>query len=435
MLLPKRMLALGVGLAAVVFAGVRIGPPHATSQPSPSSDPTFRDFNGAVYLSSPEIDKQLGIGWTRQDFSWSSIEPEKGKWSWDKSDQFVQGAHAQSVEVLPILAFTAPWAGQQFSPPNHVEDWEDYVEHVVARYSQPPFNLRYFQIWNEPTREAGFWTGSDQQFIDLIYLRAAKIIHRHQCRVVFGGWPMNGGLPRLNSLLAYHDSWRLTDIVDVHYYGNAAWPPLHDQWVTTGKFQGVWQTEVGFVADTDYLPGLYLWGPYWALESGWTDPNQYKVFWYGIGGTGRDANLCLSTLDSSGKNVLTENGRRLAAINDVLGAGRLALFTQFTTTPALGSGRVEARPMALGFKVDDNRVVIALLLDRATCQRNPSIQVSATLDAKPSRVDLVTVDGEHKALSSNYASGRLDVVVPLKLAGQDVTSSKQTFAYLELDRN
>jgi GH35 family endo-1,4-beta-xylanase len=146
MLLIARTLVVGASLAAFALVGVMFNSARATSPPYPSSGVTFRDFNGAVYLSSPEIDKQLGIGWTRQDFSWSSIEPDKGKWSWDKMDQLVQGAHAQSVEVLPVLDYTAPWAasipGQQFSAPRHVEDWEDYVEHVVARYSQPPFNLR-----------------------------------------------------------------------------------------------------------------------------------------------------------------------------------------------------------------------------------------------------------------------------------------------------
>jgi hypothetical protein len=439
MLLIARTLVVGASLAAFALVGVMFNSARAKSPPYPSSGVTFRDFNGAVYLSSPEIDKQLGIGWTRQDFSWSSIEPDKGKWSWDKMDQLVQGAHAQSVEVLPVLDYTAPWAasipGQQFSAPRHVEDWEDYVEHVVARYSQPPFNLRYFQIWNEPTRDAGFWRGTDQEFIDLIYLPAASIVRRHHCYVVFGGWGMGDGLPRFNGLLAYRDAWKLTDIVDVHYYGNAAWQPLYDRWVRTGQCRGIWQTEVGFVADPDYLPGLYLWSLYWALRSGWNDPNQYKVFWYDMGATGPTGARCLTTRDSGGKTVLTENGRRLAVLNGELGGGTLALFTQFTTTPALAPGAVESRPMALGFRVGAGRVVIALLLDRATCQRYPAIRVRATLGAEPQRIELVTVSGERKTLPGEYASGHVDVVIPSELAGRDGGGSKSIFAYLELDQH
>ena len=423
-------------LAAAALAWVSIAPTHSASTPSAAPDPTFRDFNGANYLSSPEIDKQLGIGWTRQPFFWTTVEPEKGKWIWEKMDQLVQDAHAQSVEVLPVLAYTAPWAesvrGQQFSPPSHVEDWQDYVEHVVARYSQPPFNLRYFQIWNEPTHDAGFFYGTDQQFIDVIYLPAAKIIRSHHCNVVFGGWGKGDGLPRFNGLLGYRDTVQSTDIVDVHYYGNTAWQSLYDRWVKGGQCRGVWQTEIGYTADPDYLPGTYLWSLYWALRTGWSDPNEFKAFWYDMGATGPNGAKCLTTQDAAGKTVLTENGRRLAAMNSELGGGALKLFTQFTSTPSLAPGAVESRPMALGFQVGDSRMVIALLLDQATCRRFPSVAVHATLPGRPARIELVTVDGERKPLQGSYFAGNLNIVIPLQSLGPDLGKSKNTFGYLEL---
>lgn len=438
MLFTRKRIAWCLGLAVLVLAWVRMTPPRAMSTPAANSDPTFRDFNGANYLSSPEIDQQLGIGWTRQPFAWSDIEPEKGKWLWDKTDQLVQSAHAQSVEVLPDLAYTAPWAesvhGQQFSPPVHVEDWEDFVEHVVARYSQPPFNLRYFQIWNEPTHDAGFFYGTDQQFIDVIYLPAAKIIHSHHAYVVFAGWGKGDGLPRFNGLLAYRDASQLTDIVDVHYYGNNAWQPLYDQWVKSGRCRGVWQTEIGYTSDPDYLPGTYLWSVYWALRSGWSDPNEFKAFWYTVGATGANGSRCLTTRDSGGKTVLTENGRRLAAINGELGGGALKLFTDVATTPNMTPGAVESRPMALGFEVGQNRIVVALLLDQATCVRYPTLSVRVTLPAKPDRIELVTVDGDRKAIAGTYAHGQLAVLIPVQSAGPDTGRSRNTFAYLELNR-
>lgn len=432
-MLPARQRSFRIELLWAVLAVLANAPSVARA----SSNVTLRDFSGAVYLSSAEIDRQLGIGWTRQDFSWGAIEPERGKWDWAKYDRVVEDAHAQSVEVLPVLDFTAPWAaktaGERFYAPQRVEDWEDYVYHVVARYSQPPFNLRYFQVWNEPTREAGFWKGADHEFVDQIYLPAAKIIRSHKCYVVFGGWPMNGGLARFNDVLTYHDAWKFTDIVDVHYYGNAGWQPLYDRWVKTGQCKGIWQTEVGFVGDFSYLPSLYLWSLHWALQSGWNDPDQYKVFWYAIGGTGANADRCLTTLDSSGKTVLTEQGRRLAVINDVLGGGALSLFDQFSSVPPIAPSTIETRPMALGFRVGDHRVVIAFLLDRDTCERSPAIRVRADVGSKPARIELVTVSGERQALTGSYRSGRVDVSIPLQLVRQTLGNSRSAFAYLELD--
>ncbi len=123
----------------------------------------FHDFNGVVYLPAPEITQRLGIGWAREPFLWDRIEPQKDQWSWGKTDQIVQAAHAEGVEILPLLAYTALWAasipGNWLSPPKHVEDWVDLVERVLARYSRPPFNLRYFQVWNEPSTR-GFWAGA-----------------------------------------------------------------------------------------------------------------------------------------------------------------------------------------------------------------------------------------------------------------------------------
>ncbi len=164
--------------------------------------------------------------------------------------------------------------GNWLSPPKHVEDWVDFVERVLARYSRPPFNLRYFQVWNEPTRQAGFWTGTHHEFIDKIYLPAAKIIRPHNCYVVFGGWPLSNSLEELDETLAYQGAWQWTDILDVHYRDVFAWQHLYDKWVKTGKCRGIWQTEIGFTDDPKYLPNLYLWVLHWALQSGWKDPKS-----------------------------------------------------------------------------------------------------------------------------------------------------------------
>ncbi len=434
-----------VHLLAVAALLLMARKPHARPKPATLASGasghglTFRNFNGVCNLPAPEVVQQLGLGWTRADFSWGGIEPEKGKWIWDRTDQLVQTAHAESLEILPILDYTAAWAeaveGQQVGPPRHVEDWEDYVDHVVARYSRPPFSLRYFQVWNEPTREAGFWRGpSNRDFIDTVYLPAAKIVRRYNARVVFSGWPHSNSLAELDGLLGSHDAWRSTDILDVHYFGGSAWQHLYDYWLLAGKCSGIWQTEVGFTENPDYLPNAYLRALNWALRSGWNDPDQYKVFWYANWGAGPDADKCLTKTDH-GKIALTENGRRLAAINDALGGGVLAPFAEFATTPPLAPTLDESRPTALGFKVGGDRTVIALLLDKVGYQNYSSISARASLGWRPRRVEVVTASGQRRPLEAVYKAGGVEVRVPLKSMGDDCGHCAWIVAYLEFERS
>lgn len=391
--------------------------------PESASGVSFRDFNGVVYLPGSEIAKQLGVGWSREIFAWSTLQPDPGKWNWERTDQRLRDAQAEGVEILPDLGSTAPWAtsiaGNDRSPPKRVEDWQNFVEQVVARYSAAPFNLRYFQVWNEPTREAGFWAGrTNRDFIDTIYLPAARIIRRHGCNVVLGGWPVSNSLQELNDLLTYHNAWQWTDIIDVHYRIDSAWQPLYDQWVKTGKCRGIWQSEIGFRPEPDYLPNVYLRALNWALQSGWTDPNQYKVFWYATWGAGPDAEKCLTKTDASKKIVLTENGKHLSVINDVLGKGFLSSFTQFSTNPPLPPTLSQAAPTALGFRVGEGGVVITLLLDNAIRQNYPFLPIQVSLRRKPQRVELVDASGARRALPADYSAGRLQVKVPTQaLAG------------------
>lgn len=202
------------------FAGVQFTPGATPSHFPPGRlSPSLEDFVSVVYLPAEGFERQLAIGWARMDFAWGKIEPQQDVWVWERFDNLIREAHKRGMEVLPLLAYTASWAATEVGtkgPPKEVQDWEDYVEHVVQRYSRPPFNLHFFQVWNEPTRKAGFWRGeTDEAWIDTIFIPAAKIIRRYGCQVVFGGWPVSDA-QRLDYILEYHDAWRWVDIVDVY---------------------------------------------------------------------------------------------------------------------------------------------------------------------------------------------------------------------------
>lgn len=379
---------------------------------------TFQDFNGTVYLPVPEVAQKLGVGWTRSDFSWNTIEPENDRFEWTETDRLVLQAHSQGLEVLPMLGYTAFWATSKqddgFSAPRSVADWQDFVEHVVARYCRPPFNLRYFQVWNEPTAQAGFWHGqSDDEFFEKVYLPAARIIRSYGCQVVFGGWPCSDSIEYFCQMLDKHEAWRWTDILDIHYFENSAWQALYDRYVKTGKCKGIWQTEIGFHNFVGYLPNCYLRALHWAIGQGWTEPNQFKLFWFAWWGAGADGPKCLSQPGADGRPVLTEHGKRLAVMNEVLGGASLSIFSHFASQPELPPALGEEVSTILGFKVGENRIVIALLIDEATREKHPTVKLELPVADKPLPTKLVTCTGEQKELVGEWQGGRLVLSVSM----------------------
>ncbi|HEY6293719.1 MAG TPA: hypothetical protein VI455_19370 [Terriglobia bacterium] len=433
LLLPKN-----VGSGGAVLGGhgrlLSVSAARPGTPPDEMGGVTFKNFNGANGLLGRSATQPLGLGWFRDCIGLGTIEPQKGKWDWATTDQRVNTAHAQGAEYLPCLLGTG-WASTVstgFGAAKNPPDWEGFVEQFVAHYSAPPFNLRYFEIWNEPTRQAGFWAGTSQQFVDQIYLPAAKIVRRHQCFVVLGGWPSSNSVQELNQVLNYQNAWQWTDIVNLHYRDVSSWQQVYNEWVKTGKCRGIWQTEVGWNAVPRKLPDLYLKSLYWALQAGWSDPNQYKLFWFTISGSGADADKCLLRFEG-GKYTPTTNGQRLAVMSDVLSGGSLAPFNQFQMTPALPHSVATDAPAALGFKVGANRTVIAFYLDQATYTKNPALALSIGVTAAPQHTTLVTASGQRQELQGNFSGGTWHVGVPLRPVQADCPTCLFTVAYLELE--
>lgn len=391
------------------FGAAAVGPKMPAAPRSQSgADPTFKDFVGTNGVpTSAETAQQFGIGWVRSDFPWPILEPKKGQFQWAAGDATVRKIQAMGLQFLPMVGYSPAWAATDpknpKSAPKDTQDWTNFVEQLVAHYSAPPFNLRYFQIWNEPTQAAGFFIGKPQQYIDQVYLPAAQIIRRHHCYVVFGGWPLSNPLTQLEQILNYHNTWQWTDIIDVHYMPMPNWRQLCDDWVKTGKCRGVWQSEMGYTSDPASIPRTYLFGLYVALSRGWTDPNQYKFFWFTLSSTGSDAPGCLLK-----GNALTAQGTRLKVLNDLLGAGDLSVLNGITTRPALQPNGTTST--VLGFKVGQDRAVVGVILvnDRST----QTVSVQVPLPRAPSSTQILSTTGEARPIQGQYSGGRLTVNIP-----------------------
>ncbi|WP_434669734.1 hypothetical protein ACMYSO_05900 [Klebsiella sp. B345] len=231
---------------------------------------------------SPNDDKlnEFDIKWIRADFSWKSIEKEKGVYNWKKYDEMIISAHKKGYSLLPILGYTPVWGGDgsQGSPPADEGNWTNFISAAVKRYSQPPYNIKYYQVWNEPTRKAGFWKGSNEEFIDLIFIPAAKIIKINGGKVVFGGWPVSNSITELVRILKLSKAYSYTDIIDFHYRTSNAYETLYKQFIKNGLVSGIWQTEIGYTDKPYFLLTEYSKILSWNIKHNWNEPNKYKIF-------------------------------------------------------------------------------------------------------------------------------------------------------------
>lgn len=107
-----------------------------------------------------EMVQQAGVKWIRRNaLLWSQVEPEKGQRNWDAVAPFLAELEAAAnlgLETIVIIRSTPPWAqsvpGVYCSIPSAAEyqAFGAFLADTVALLGAPPYNVRYFEIANEP---------------------------------------------------------------------------------------------------------------------------------------------------------------------------------------------------------------------------------------------------------------------------------------------
>ena len=266
--------------------------------------------------------KEMGISWGRDSVGPGQRKSPDDPVIVDKTGpgmnhdlpSTILSNNRNGIHSLLLLAYTPKWnasvPGDGVSAPKDDSVWQRYVETAVRTYIAPPYNVKYFQIWNEAagklsggSPQASFWHGPNfrahreharpydramQDYVELIHVPAARIIRKYGGYVVYGGWPDQGGLETYIKWLEYRSpvvdarmiDW--VDYLDTHYLGVDALTPLYDRYVANGRARGIWQTEIGdrYMRDPHYLPMYYFKSAVWALDHAWDDPNKYVSMVY-----------------------------------------------------------------------------------------------------------------------------------------------------------
>jgi len=101
------------------------------------------------------------VQWVRSNniLSWASVEPLEGQRNWTAEaglEKELLNASANGIQVILVVRQTPSWAqaisGYTCGPivQEKFGAFANFMRDAVARYSVPPYNVKYWEIWNEP---------------------------------------------------------------------------------------------------------------------------------------------------------------------------------------------------------------------------------------------------------------------------------------------
>ena len=180
-------LLLLVLLAAAVLAGGAatarssvLLEPHATSNVrqfgSSSVMPVgvqarIRALTGSALTTTISQLRSIGVTYTREDFTWTTIEPTKGQFKWGATDTWVGAAAKAGLGIIAVLDAPPAWATSAWNvaptSATAMAAYANFTAAVVSRYGStgtfwsqnpnvPKVPIEYYDVWNEPYY-SGFW--------------------------------------------------------------------------------------------------------------------------------------------------------------------------------------------------------------------------------------------------------------------------------------
>jgi len=137
---------------------VPVQPPVATPEqpqyPLPGIELSRMD------AASSHLVAQAGAYWIRRNsLMWSAVEPNEGDRNWGalaNLEQELLEASTRGLQVVLVVSSTPQWAQKvpgTFCGPvveEKLPSFARFMNDVVKRYSVAPYNIKYWEIWNEP---------------------------------------------------------------------------------------------------------------------------------------------------------------------------------------------------------------------------------------------------------------------------------------------
>ncbi|RCK76375.1 MAG: hypothetical protein ANABAC_0526 [Anaerolineae bacterium] len=106
---------------------------------------------------------EAGLSWARGvSVLWDQVEATRGVYNWndDGLKNFLANASQRNIQVILIVQRAPTWARKYDKAcgpikSSELDSFANFMVEVVKRYSVPPYNVRYFQVWNEQDAPTG----------------------------------------------------------------------------------------------------------------------------------------------------------------------------------------------------------------------------------------------------------------------------------------
>jgi hypothetical protein len=168
------------------------------------------DQNEQTLSAQITLMQELGVKLFRFELDWPFVAPNRPggasydsatarnpAWSgyqWDRLDLIVRMITAAGIQPVPQVVYSPDWAsgitattsGGPNDPPQSALYFGDFVFAAATRYKG---QIHYWEMWNEEDYPAHGWTGSPQQYVDLILKPGYQAVKQvdPKAQVVFGG--------------------------------------------------------------------------------------------------------------------------------------------------------------------------------------------------------------------------------------------------------
>jgi hypothetical protein len=143
-------------LHEVVAAEISTG---EAGQPEMLPDLEYEAWLEAAFPSLLQAFKNTGATTTRVELRWSVIEPAAPTSSgvptyyWGWYDHKLQLISQSGIQTIAAVVTSNPWAANPPCGaiyPNRMNDFARFMADMVRRYKEPPYNIKFWEIINEP---------------------------------------------------------------------------------------------------------------------------------------------------------------------------------------------------------------------------------------------------------------------------------------------
>jgi hypothetical protein len=122
-----------------------------------TSMPPFGIQMGSGDVTVRQLVREAGVRWVRTGVSWALVEPTdmdltnpaNGNWP----DSWIGNLANEGFGVLMLIYENPSWAANTSCGPlksGMLGEFSEFLTALVTRYSQPPYNVKYWELYNEP---------------------------------------------------------------------------------------------------------------------------------------------------------------------------------------------------------------------------------------------------------------------------------------------